>query len=773
MSNSNNTTQPSSSLHVQVDEAPPPPYSETDIYSNPAATPRTATDDGAASYLSSSPTGDVIYTPPGTPRTSASNPQPHPQPGASLYFESRPPLPTSSLEPVVHTVDVRGASSPADFPYPSGWAARDVTPQDWATFINFLLPDHTTRGNEAVFERKLSAEGLPDDASTAEGRSRVEAQLHHIRDSSPEAVRKRTDAEFTVQQWNAAFFGPRGINIHLVSSHGLERMPGSWDTAFDANAPPPRPGGPQGPPPFSQQQQQQHHQRQQSPRTRTWGGFTIGDDSIRYGDRFVADSSGLRIGSLVMDNSGIRINGQGNEPASRAYVRPPGLVRHPPPMVPFGGPPCGPQHIRRRRQYDHCGGWDHDEKNSQKPYEERGRRRQSEPKGGLGRSESVSSSSSSSSDSSSASDSSIGSLPDYDDVRDQQLPLYVERLQDWTANPGQLRSRSDVKKLKADMQGAKHAPVDPKQDRKALRARMKALSQLWKQLKKQQKSARKAARRERQQRRRADKKEQRQSRRDARKARRHHRRGRTGSGVPPLPPVPGMPPLPPIPGIPPLPPMPSIPPLPPVPNMPPLPPVPSMPPLPPVPGIMPVGAAAAFGSTHYAGGGACGPVWPRGGGFGGFFGPSQPGFFGGGAHGPFGPSGFGFGPSGFGPGSRGAFAGRGRGGRPGAHFLGRRGGGGGPWSEKSRDAPGAWPDDGQETGVSTPPPGAASAAKYRAVEDLEAELHAKAKQAAERGGGGSRQALDKELEALTERLERIRVEADEAYARELAALEER
>lgn len=51
-------------------------------------------------------------------------------------------------------------------------------------------------------------------------------------------------------------------------------------------------------------------QRRPSGWTGSWGGFQVDNDSVRWGDRFVADSNGLRIGNIVMDSRGIRMNGQ-------------------------------------------------------------------------------------------------------------------------------------------------------------------------------------------------------------------------------------------------------------------------------------------------------------------------------------------------------------------------------------------------------------------------------------------------------------------------------
>lgn len=158
-----------------------------------------------------------------------------------------------------------------------------------------------------------------------------------------------------------------------------------------------------------------------------------------------------------------------------------------------------------------------------------------------------------------------------------------------------------------------------------------------------------------------------------------------------------------------------------------------------------------------------------------------------GPSGPFGSRGV-FGPGGLfgGPGGRGNHCSwGGRGGAAGGPFGGRAGWGGpgGPWGAgTSRSAPGAWPDEkqddygapdghgqGQESGVATPPPSAAAAAQYRTADELESEIQRKTTAAIDLENGAEKRAVEKELEALTEKLEQVRLQADEAYARELAA----
>jgi hypothetical protein len=106
----------------------------------------------------SSSNDDIIYTPPDTPHIPNAAPMGIVQPGAAEYFESRPPLEFVPENVLIHTINVDANSLPDDLPYQSNWEKRDVNQQDWATFINFLLPDHMARGNEIIIDRKLQAE---------------------------------------------------------------------------------------------------------------------------------------------------------------------------------------------------------------------------------------------------------------------------------------------------------------------------------------------------------------------------------------------------------------------------------------------------------------------------------------------------------------------------------------------------------------------------------------------------------------------------------------
>ncbi|KAK2934645.1 hypothetical protein FoTM2_005892 [Fusarium oxysporum f. sp. vasinfectum] len=336
-----------------ADDAPPPPYSETDIYSTSSQPPHSphagsvagsghgpaAPGDDTASRMSSTSTTEPIFTPPLTPRTesnvNATTPTTHEiplSPSVALYFETRPvPTSASQWEPQIHSIAVKPTSVPDDIPYPENWATSyDITAQDWATFVNFLLPDHDSVRNEAILgEKGKSEDGSDIKSSIGDGSVKSE---RHTTDPN-ELRRKRAEVEAIVQQWNSGFFAPRNVMVRLQPEE-QSHMPGGWETTFDD--PPvqlPHQAGPSSP-------REAMPQRRPSGWTGSWGGF-----------------------------------------------------------------------------------------------------------------------------------------------QDQQLPVYIARLQQWTTNPLEVRSKADVKQLKAELKASNTNGIAPNIDRKALKLQGKALSQQWKTLK--------------------------------------------------------------------------------------------------------------------------------------------------------------------------------------------------------------------------------------------------------------------------------------------------
>ncbi|KAK4448260.1 hypothetical protein QBC34DRAFT_407839 [Podospora aff. communis PSN243] len=621
-----------------LEDVPPPPYTETDIYSHsggarspisPAPLPNghtrhdSGSPDDAATQSTSSTNGDnIIYTPPLTPRSSsftgteAGTEADHlTVSSATAYFDTRPaPATLQALPQLVHVVTIPSTHNPNanDVPFPAEFASqRDIRVEDWQTFVNYLLPHHAAARNENVIERKLRAEG----SSSGSSSESVEAQLGQIR--SDGGTRGGNNVDAMVREWNEGFFGPRGVVVQVQQVESRETgMPGAWEEGFD--------GGVRDAVGVSLGQAQAQGQgRSRFARFNPFGGLrgasgsggenrgsgngnggfrfggiAVDGDRVSIGNQFVADRNGVRIGGIVADTNGISVNGQpmfgGGPPMGVRGCHPsfghqhggwggrgfgggfggPGFGSGPPwgrgqfsdwgraRGGGFGGPPgfgCGYGRGRARGRRG-CG-------DNEGPGFGRGRARGRHHDGERNRTRDSSVLSSSSS-SSSSSESSIGSLPDYDELKDTQLPVTKGYLQEWLNHPDQPVTKEMLKEAKQNIKQArtgpktddKPSPVSP--DPKALRKEIKAMIKEWKSLKKQQTRARKQLRRERKQKRREEKRELRNTRREVRRAERELRRNGVHG---PAPPMPSMPPMPPMPSLAPMPPMPPVPPVPPVP----------------------------------------------------------------------------------------------------------------------------------------------------------------------------------------------------------------
>ncbi|KAK6841801.1 RING finger domain-containing protein [Apiospora arundinis] len=493
-------------MEPRDDDVPLPPYSETDIYSNASARSPTAPRSGSnanaddASIAASSSHSNIIYTPPETPRESHYNfsggDDLATSSSAQAYFESRPVTssPSAGLE-VVHILAYQENATPADFPYP-GWAtSHQTTEQDWHTFVNYLIPDYS-----------LS----------------VNAQVNQIKPSVDDAPRRRSFDETlsTVIEWNEGFFGPRGVAIRLDPPSSSPRVPGGWNRSFDsANA--------------AQHSPQERSLPQQQQAGAAPGGFGGLFGSSRF--NMEANGNGLRFGPISIngdrvsigrsfhaDSNGVRWGDQ----AANDQTRAPTLGHR----GGFGDSTEG---------FDHG----HSPDTGFGRGRGRGRGRGHQHGGRRGRSSSASSSSSDDSVSSSDSDSSLGSLPDWDDLKDSQIPVVKQSVSQWVQNSGHPVSKAEFKRVKAEIKAAKSSKSAKGTVDAAQKDEVKRLLAQWKDVKKSQKAVRKLARKEkkaekknkkkeRRARRNAERSEHRRDRRDRRRSERECRRG----GAHPTPP---------------------------------------------------------------------------------------------------------------------------------------------------------------------------------------------------------------------------------------------
>ncbi|KAF4637842.1 hypothetical protein G7Y89_g253 [Cudoniella acicularis] len=528
-------------MNADAEDAPPPPYTPTDIFSNAGTTsnfhlsPAASRADDASVAATSSAAGSVIYTPLPSPPGSVNHDLDHgledglshqSSSSAAAYFDSRP-VPAgyaASSQLVYHDVIVTSNTRPYDIPYPNEWASKDVSQQDWATFLNYLLPDHYASVNEDVADRKLRAELLDEQMSRLdlkqEDKSRsdqVSAQLEPLR--QPPSPRIHTAAS-TVAEWNENFFHPRGIRITIsdpqpeINPDGRLGIPGEWipyDHEILTESVRTNEGGPNTGP----------------SRKGMFGGFKNSFPGVEASSRgfklgpIVADNTGFRIGKngLVADNNGFRMGRNGLVADNNGFRMGNMLVADHKGFRLGGsrgfiadsrGVSMGGRTFGRKEGQDHT---------------HRGRGRghgfpghQHAGPAPRRRSASVSSSSSSSS---SSSESSLGSLPDYDDLKEQQLPTAKQSLMEWLNHPEHPITKSSVRDLKHQIKDAKkNSPQRHDQDMKELRQEVKNLLKMFKESKKAQKKERKQAKRERRTARRELKKEHRGARKEERRSRR-------------------------------------------------------------------------------------------------------------------------------------------------------------------------------------------------------------------------------------------------------------
>ncbi|KAH8171396.1 hypothetical protein LIA77_08163 [Sarocladium implicatum] len=490
-------------LQSAVDDDAPPPYTPTDIYSNSASNHSANGDTSQASTSG----GDIILTPPASPPAG--------------YYRLPPERTGTSPPPilVVHGIAVGFDTVPEDLPCSRAVADQGVEEQDWATFLNYLLPDHAARRNEALLDRKLRDEDASNSGKStgSGGKSRAEEQLSGMvgGEERMDEATWRGHAVRTVKEWNETFFGPKGVAIDMQfttppqqDEDAAERtMPGAWISPEVEE----RAGG--------SQDQQDRSQQERSGWRRHFDRVKMTDNTLRIGENFVADVNGLKIGGLVLDGHGIRMDGgQPQPPPRHGGPVTGGFPRGMPGRWTPGWTP-GCQHPgvgdARGRSFGPPGGYP-----TGPDTQEKQRRR----------SHSVSSVSSVSSIGSACSSiSSLESLPDYDDLNDNQLPLYASRLDAWVHSPETIRTRQDVSNLKAELKLARAASLDPAVDKKALRKHVKQLRQEWKGVRRDQKRVLRERKREKKTRRRGEKRERKERKREVKRSAREAKREMKGA----------------------------------------------------------------------------------------------------------------------------------------------------------------------------------------------------------------------------------------------------
>lgn len=155
----------------------------------------------------------------------------------------------------------------------------------------------------------------------------------------------------------------------------------------------------------------------------------------------------------------------------------------------------------------------------------RGRRQCHPEPQNTNRGRSLSTSSSSSHASSSDSVSSVGSLPEYEDLREGQLPVARLAIKNWLDHPDIPITKETVAGIKQEIRESKRGGIEQHhEDIATLKKEVKEMMRTFKERKRSEKRERRARKREKRATRRAAKRERRTVKREERRARREERR---------------------------------------------------------------------------------------------------------------------------------------------------------------------------------------------------------------------------------------------------------
>lgn len=547
---------------------PPPPYSETDLYSassGPRSPGETATSPHTVDAVATTqPISDAAssvdqaesiphYTPTSSVFLSQHDDVDHGSAtSAAAYFESRPAPAMAWTSVLVRTLMITAITSHNDLPYDPEWQMRGVTPTDWTTFLNFLIPDYISRVNNNVAEQKLQAEQVDERlehltlgsvGSRRTDTSQAEAQLSPLRkqEFSNEASFLANVAA-VVTEWNEGFFGPRGIEVRYLEPEPQENspsisMPGTWNSYGQEDAAGPSSAAGQTPttsfPPFLNSALfpsagDTTRSFRMGPIIADRNGFRIGSglvadkNGFRLGQGLVADKNGFRLGqALVADKNGFRLGQSFVADSNGVRVGGPrGIVADRNGLSIWG------------RGFGRQDRVPSDAKEGISPQPEQDDFERGRSCGQNGGRHSRDLSVSSSSSTSSSSSASVGSLPDYDHMKGSQLAVARQSLLDWLDHPDQPVTREAVQQLRRDLKDAKKngQPITTSQDVTALRREVKDLMKQFKQLKKTQRATRKEMRRMRRDVRKAARKERHAARKETKKLRKEAKKAAKGKG---------------------------------------------------------------------------------------------------------------------------------------------------------------------------------------------------------------------------------------------------
>ncbi|KAL9608169.1 MAG: hypothetical protein Q9167_006989 [Letrouitia subvulpina] len=150
------------------------------------------------------------------------------------YFSARPPPSQRPLSTIFHKLSIPSEADMVSLSFPtpeSLWQSRDINLQDWATFVNHLIPYHDVNNNSGNLEKGTNDskqaidQDIADDTTISD--ERAPKQANQAAEASDPCIAQRTGFMYkdrmadVIGEWNVAFFGPRGTDILLDMSPGL------------------------------------------------------------------------------------------------------------------------------------------------------------------------------------------------------------------------------------------------------------------------------------------------------------------------------------------------------------------------------------------------------------------------------------------------------------------------------------------------------------------------------------------------------------------------
>lgn len=451
----------------------PPPYSLTDEYSSQDGTSiATATTTASTSQSSAGRTPPTLH-----PETTAGRPLPSTSSSADEVIFTPPYSPALSSYATDHDhllsssaaayfesrpATIRNTAPPTIYRLK---ITPDTQPQDLPFPESFrvhgvLVEDWLTFLNFLCSDFIYNASREPTDRK-AKG---VQREGNH----QPENI---------IAEWNEGFFKPRGLQITTIDVDEEIAVGQAADVTEASKEVTPRVPGAWIPHDHIPYDHEILGQSSAGRRRGFFGGFKPFQGSQQGGFRMgpiVADNDGFRMGSMIVaDQNGFRLGG-------KSFMR---------------------REATDNERGRALGSAGHHKKTN--------------------RSSSVSSTSTSASGSSVDSESSVGSLPEYDDLREEELPLAKQSLLNWLSQSDRPLTKLTVQQIRHEIQTASNAPSqNTEYDMAQLRREVKDLMKEFRESKKKQKRDQRQARRERRAMKRAQKTERRAAKREARRLKR-------------------------------------------------------------------------------------------------------------------------------------------------------------------------------------------------------------------------------------------------------------